>query len=54
MSRPDYRWDSYGVVRDLIDWGVPYERVLPFYDSPELRTAYNGPGYYYLEHRLYP
>jgi hypothetical protein len=54
MSRPDYRWDTYGIVRDLVDWGVPYERVLPFYDSPELRTAYNGPGYYYFEHRLYP
>jgi hypothetical protein len=53
MSRPDYRWDTYGIVRDLVDWGVPYERVLPFYDSPELRTAYNGPGYYYFEHRLY-
>jgi hypothetical protein len=54
MSRPDYRWDTYGIVRDLVDWGVPYGRVLPFYDSPELRTAYNGPGYYYFEHRLYP
>jgi hypothetical protein len=48
------RWDSYGMVRDLIDWGVPYGQVLPFYDTPELRTAYNGPGYYYFEHRLYP
>jgi hypothetical protein len=48
------RWDSYGMVRDLIEWGVPYGRVLPFYDTPELRTAYNGPGFYYFEHRLYP
>jgi hypothetical protein len=48
------RWDSYGCVRDLVDWGVPYERVRPFYDAVELRTAYNGPGYYYFEHRLYP
>jgi hypothetical protein len=48
------RWDSYGMVRDLIEWGVPYGQVLPFYDTPELRTAYNGPGYYYFEHRLYP
>jgi hypothetical protein len=48
------RWDSYGMVRDLIEWGVPYERILPFYDSPELRTAYSGPGFFYFENRLYP
>jgi hypothetical protein len=48
------RWDSYGIVSDLVSWGVPPTRIAPFYDSPELRTAYVPSGYFYFEHRLYP
>lgn len=46
------RWDTYGVVKDLVDWGVPFKRILPFTDAPEARIPYSE-GFFYLEHRLY-
>jgi hypothetical protein len=49
------RWDSYGIVTDLVNWGVEPARILPFYDSVELRTPYVGwRGFFYFENRLYP
>jgi hypothetical protein len=49
------RWDSYGIVQDLIDWGVPGNRIEPFYDAPELRTPYvSDRAFFYFENRLYP
>lgn len=46
------RWDSYGVVKDLVNWGVEYGRVAPFLDAPEARVPYSE-GFFYLENRLY-
>lgn len=46
------RWDSYGVVKDLVDYGVPFSRIMPFYDTPEARIPYSE-GFFYLENRLY-
>jgi hypothetical protein len=49
------RWDSHGIVEDLENWGVDPARIMPFYDSPELRTAYvSYLAFFYFEHRLYP
>ena len=48
------RWDSHGIVKDLVDWGADYRRVQPFYDAPELRTPYvSDDAFFYFEHRLY-
>jgi hypothetical protein len=41
-------------VEDLENWGVAPARIMPFYDSPELRTPYVPSGWFYFEHRLYP
>jgi hypothetical protein len=42
-------------VEDLENWGVDPARIMPFYDSPELRTAYvSYLAFFYFEHRLYP
>jgi len=44
-------WDSYGVVKDLVDWGVDVKRVRPFYAAPEcLRRG--ADGFFYMEHLL--
>jgi hypothetical protein len=49
------RWDSHGIVEDLENWGVDPARIMPFYDSPELRTAYvSYRAFFYFEHRMYP
>lgn len=44
-------YDSAGVVKDLVDWGVDTDRVLPFIDAVEAdrRGWY---GFAYMQHRL--
>jgi hypothetical protein len=44
-------WDSYGVVKDLVDWGVDFKRIVPFYDAPEVMRR-GASGFFYMEHRL--
>lgn len=46
------RWDSHGVVMDLVRHGAALERVTPFLDAPEARIPYSE-GFFYMEHRLY-
>jgi len=45
-------WDTWGVVKDLVDYGVNVSRVMPFQDAPRARIPYTD-GFFYLEHRLY-
>lgn len=45
------RFDSFGVVRDLVDWGAPFTRVLPFYDAAEAGVR-GASGFFYLQNRL--
>jgi hypothetical protein len=44
-------WDSYGVVKDLVDWGVAFPAILPFYAAPEVLRR-GASGFFYLEHLL--
>lgn len=46
------RWDSHGVVMDLVRWGVPLSSITPFLDAPEARVPWSE-GFFYLENRLY-
>jgi hypothetical protein len=44
-------WDSYGVVKDLVDWGVDFRRVVPFYAAGEVMRR-GAHGFFYMEHLL--
>lgn len=46
------RWDSFGVTKDLTDWGVHPSKILPFYPVKELYTR-GAEGFFYQEHNLY-
>jgi hypothetical protein len=44
-------WDSYGVTKDLVDWGVAFPAILPFYAAPEVLRR-GASGFFYMEHLL--
>jgi hypothetical protein len=44
-------FDSFGVAKDLVDWGVDFKRILPIYDAPEVFRR-GSTGFFYMEHRL--
>lgn len=45
------RWDSFGVTKDLVDWGVSFSRILPFYPANEARIR-GSEGFFYMDHLL--
>jgi hypothetical protein len=45
------QWDSHGVVKDLVSWGVDFARILPFYAAPEVMRR-GATGFFYMEHLL--
>jgi hypothetical protein len=44
-------WDSHGVVKDLVDWGVEFKRVEPFNVAPAVMLR-GATGFFYMEHLL--
>jgi hypothetical protein len=43
-------WDTHGTVLDLIAYGFPLEKILPFYDAADLRRGWSG--YCFTQQRL--
>lgn len=44
-------YDTAGTIKDLVDHGVDYRRIVPFVDAPEA-TKRGFYGFAYMEHRL--
>ena len=44
-------WDSWGTVKDLVDWGVDPKRIVPFYSAPDVMRR-GADGFFYMEHLL--